>query len=427
MKWLILNKIDYLERYLEFNLKKRANDMFLYYKKKEDFQFIKPDRALLLTNYMDDSCNNFVREAAKNNTFLSIITESKLIEGESVYYVKDREHLLNNFYEDSKIPTEYMATDMHMAMPKMLNWISRCKKGVFKFLNKEVYQGDKFNSFFKTNKQLGSTHKDEPSQGTELSCPELEEKVSKVNIYCPTYYRFQKTKKSILSIIELSKNSKHDIQLYIGDNCTKLKEMKKWLRELDCSVYFSEENLGKAGIVNLIHTRARESDYIFSIDSDIYFDDREKKGYHPFDKMIEILEKCDNIGLVSSNQYDLSHHWYGRTVSVFSNRGFQLGKTSTGVGIAGGCLVMRTSDWESIGMYKENHDIYTGDDSILTYNVFRKLGKEAVVSHDFFMVHPETEEEEKDYAEWKNKSWERDNINFIKDNYKGSNTKGFFD
>ena len=32
MKWLILNKIDYLERYLEFNLKKRANDIFLYYK-----------------------------------------------------------------------------------------------------------------------------------------------------------------------------------------------------------------------------------------------------------------------------------------------------------------------------------------------------------------------------------------------------------
>ena len=43
------------------------------------------------------------------------------------------------------------------------------------------------------------------------------------------------------------------------------------------------------------------------------------------------------------------------------------------------------------------------------------------------MVHPPPEEDEKGYSEWKRKSWMRDNVSFIKDNYKGTNKKGYFD
>ena len=46
---------------------------------------------------------------------------------------------------------------------------------------------------------------------------------------------------------------------------------------------------------------------------------------------------------------------------------------------------------------------------------------------DIGMVHPPPEEDEKGYSEWKRKSWMRDNVSFIKDNYKGTNKKGYFD
>ena len=172
----------------------------------------------------------------------------------------------------------------------------------------------------------------------------------------------------------------------------------------------------------------KDYDYIFSIDSDMRLEkELNKNKENVFDKMIEILEICSNVGLVASNQSELSQHWYDNTVSVKEDRNFKLGVTSNGIGVSGGCICLRKEDWNKIGGYKENHDVYTGDDSILTYNVFRKLGKEAVIAHDYYLKHPKGDENEKEYTDWKRKSWQRDNINFIKDNYTGSNTKGFYD
>ena len=50
-----------------------------------------------------------------------------------------------------------------------------------------------------------------------------------VNIYIPTYYRLEKTKRSIESIITSAKKSKYDIKIYLGDNNTKLEDMKRIL------------------------------------------------------------------------------------------------------------------------------------------------------------------------------------------------------
>ena len=72
----------------------------------------------------------------------------------------------------------------------------------------------------------------------------------KVNIYCPTYHRFEKTKESILSIIESIGLSDNDVHLYIVDNNSP-EEMKNWLISKSCenvTVQLLEENVGKVTI-----------------------------------------------------------------------------------------------------------------------------------------------------------------------------------
>jgi len=244
----------------------------------------------------------------------------------------------------------------------------------------------------------------------------------KVNIYMPTYYRFEKTKRSIESIQELVARSNYDVKVYIGDNNTKLPEMHDWLKQFN--THFSDTNLGKSGLVNLLHRGARNCDYIFSIDSDMY----SNEDVNILDYMIEILEVEFNIGVVSSNQYDLPQHWFNSHIKVMEGRNYKLGDSKTNVGIAGGCLCMKTVDFEKIGMYKENHDIYTGDDGILMLNIKKKLGKRSVVSMDYGLVHPKSMDEEEDnYQKWKNDSWNRDNLKFMDEKFKGKNKTGFYD
>ena len=78
-------------------------------------------------------------------------------------------------------------------------------------------------------------------------------------------------------------------------------------------------------------------------------------------------------------------------------------------------------------MYKENHDIYTGDDGIVTHNIEKMLGKYVYVSVDCSLTHPSPGENEKEYTEWKGKSWQRDQLKFLNQDYTGENRKGFYD
>ncbi|MCB0278371.1 MAG: glycosyltransferase family 2 protein, partial [Calditrichaeota bacterium] len=95
----------------------------------------------------------------------------------------------------------------------------------------------------------------------------------RINIYSPTYFRFNKTQKAISTIIETVNSSKHDVKLYLCDNNSP-HEMKLWLLDQDVHnervvTYLSPINYGKASIVNTVHGAARQSDYIASIDSDM--------------------------------------------------------------------------------------------------------------------------------------------------------------
>lgn len=248
----------------------------------------------------------------------------------------------------------------------------------------------------------------------------------KVNIYLATYHRIEKTKKSLESIIRDVKLSKYDVKIYIGDNSPNFPEMRDWLSSLEnenISVHLNDKNIGKSGIVNYLYKNSRECDFIFSIDSDMIV----REGENFVDSMIYHLTRLDNCGLVSSEQLECCQHWYGRTVEKKIVNGINVGFSIDGVGIAGGCIALRSKDWEAVGMYKEGHDIYTGDDGILTYNIQEKLAKYVYVSLDCKLIHPSPGEDEKEYTEWKGKSWQRDQLQFLDKNFSGENKKGFYD
>jgi hypothetical protein len=390
MKILIFNKIPEYEKFLIHYLKQNSNFFLINYKNEKSFK-IKPERAILVSKTKEPL---FEEECKKNGVFLTVITDNPHLKtGDLSFFIR--------------MSGEANNTNPHLAFPKIVKWVVKRKTGNYIFLNDERKEHINYIK---------------PSQEADFPLSKAIDKKT-VNIYTPTYYRYEKTKKSIENIVKLASESKYDMKVFIGDNNTKDVEMKEWLATLN-EVYFSPKNIGKANIVNLLHRQSRKCDYIFSIDSDMYSDVSE---YNTFDKMIEILDNCFNVGLVSSNQKECSQHWFDRTVFPKKNNGFDLGYSNNGIGVAGGCIAMRCGDWEKSGGYKEDHDIYTGDDSILTYNVGRKLCMDPVVAIDYYMVHPKPTPSEMGYTEWKTKSWQRDNVQFVKDNYKGTNTKGYYD
>ena len=256
-----------------------------------------------------------------------------------------------------------------------------------------------------------------------------DKKESIVNIYLPTYHRLEKTKKSLLSILKDIKLSKYNVKLYIGDNSPNCEELRDWLKIFEqknkdlIELYLGEKNIGKSGMVNYLYKNSRKCDYLFSIDSDMIVP--EKTNF--VNKMIFNLTRLDNCGLISSNQSECCQHWFGKSVNIISKNNLEIGYSEDTVGIAGGCIVMGSRDWEKVGMYKENHDIYTGDDGILTHNVSKILGKYVYISMNCSLIHPFPKEEEKEYTEWKMESWKRDQLNFLNKDYKGENKKGFYD
>ena len=253
-------------------------------------------------------------------------------------------------------------------------------------------------------------------------------KDSKINLYLPTYHRLEKTRTSLESIISGAKLSEYDVKIYLGDNSPNFPEMREWLSDLEqreeiVSLHLGEKNIGKSGMVNHLYRNSRECDYLFSIDSDMIAEE----GHNFVDEMIFHLTRLENCGLISSNQKDCNQHWFGKTVEEVERNGMKVGYSPDGVGIAGGCICLRSKDWEAIGMYKENHDIYTGDDGIVTHNIEKMLGKYVYVSIDCSLIHPSPGENEKEYAEWKGKSWQRDQLKYLNQDYTGENRKGFYD
>jgi len=427
MKCLIYCPDSYLREYWDYYLRQQKNIIFYYFN----------DDITILDNLVFDRIifcqeHEYLSFKLKDRKIHTIYTGEKIElkqTYDSVYFWQNIKLIIDHAFEKNEIPSQFNASPMSIIMPVLFQAINKKSSGLHQIADPNVYLSEdiiKFYQLANNIKIIDSKILKSSQECTENINFKIERKL--VNIYMPTYYRFEKTKRSIESIIESANKSKYDIVIYIGDNNTKLKDMKAWLQSLSqqdkVNVLFSTENKGKANMINLLHSQARKCDYIFNIDSDMVV---ENQKYHPFDRMIDCLERCDNVGLVSSNQKECNQHWFDRGVIRSEERKIPIGYSPDWVGIAGGCIVLRSEDWEAIGGYKENHDIYTGDDGIITYNISRKLGKRVLVCCDAELLHPKPGEDEKGYTEWKAKSWQRDQLKFIKDNYTGSNKKGYYD
>ena len=149
--------------------------------------------------------------------------------------------------------------------------------------------------------------------------------------------------------------SQYDVMVYIGDNNTKDSEMRDWLsslphkgdsetdekeKKVKVEVYFGEKNIGKGMMVNHLYKNSRKCDYMFSIDSDMKV---ETENF--VDKMLFHLTRIQNCGLISAQQSGLSQHWWGRGVNEEVREGMKVGYSPGGIGVAGGCVCLRTVDW----------------------------------------------------------------------------------
>lgn len=425
MRLLIYNKV---ERLIQTIVKKiEGNKLVVYGTDKSDIEKFKPDTVYCYNNLEIAHCCEELkvrcihifdliqyRFSTMNNNITEVLI--KPFNLEEIKNKKENDLMSFSILEEL---SQKLASDIGPGYHLMVNPGHVSIIDIMKFYNLE-YKGS----------EKGIDRVSNPKNEynfSDISNFFTEDFTKKINVYLPTYYRFEKTKTSLESLFEAGKISKYDVKFYIGDNNTKIKEMREWLKSIrsdNIEVYFGEKNVGKATMVNHLSRNARECDYVFSIDSDMVVLDDQKDI---FDKMIFHLTRIQNCGLISCQQLDCCQHWWGQTVDLINVEGIEVGYSKQCVGIAGGCICMKQKDWIDVGMYKENHDIYTGDDGILTKNVSKILGKEVYISKHAAMLHPSPTKDEEEYTKWKSESWKRDNLQFLKEDFKGSNQKGFYD
>ena len=228
-----------------------------------------------------------------------------------------------------------------------------------------------------------------------------------VNIYCPTYYRFDKVKASIKSIKKSIDISKHDVILFVVDNNSP-KEVKDWLKDqssANVAIRLLGENIGKGDAINGIHKSVRKADYIISIDSDIVND----KNLNWIDMFVEIMEADNTLGLVacafSKDGLQIHHkHELTKNKKVLGNK-YNISYGNRGV--AGCALIMHYKDFDKVGGYN-NKDIYTGHDGRLVQQVVQDLKKIAGVCEEVTLKHClPSEGVEEDYQKWKSSKAKR--------------------
>lgn len=217
----------------------------------------------------------------------------------------------------------------------------------------------------------------------------------KVNIFTPTYHRFDMTKKSLESIITNVQGSVYDVTLYICDNNSP-EEMKVWLKSLESDkvkVFLNDKNVGKAEIVNKIYKQNSICDYFISIDSDFIADE----ASNFIDDMVWCAHHFVEFGVLSSFQKENDQQLWN-----LLTKEQQLGPHIVGYehfyGVAGGCIILSKQVWDLIGNYNTYGGVYGYDDALLMQNVNNIKLKTGVIK-TVKLTHPF--DEDKKYSEWK--------------------------
>jgi len=206
-------------------------------------------------------------------------------------------------------------------------------------------------------------------------------------------------------------NSKHHVKLYIGDNNSN-DELVSYLKEYHnkpyCQLTLSPKNLGKANMINLLHSKARKCEIVITIDTDLV-----TINNNWIDEIVDCLSNNKEFGVLSTEQLTNGQHLKKRFDKIKEYNGHKILYGSF-TGVAGGCVVMTNDDWNTVGGYR-SFGVYGGVDATLMQNVNRMLKKECGVVETIPLDHPF--DDDKGYEKWKH-----DNISLSK-----TSSIGYFD
>ena len=220
----------------------------------------------------------------------------------------------------------------------------------------------------------------------------------KINIFTPTYHRFEMTKRSLESIIPFVNSSIYDTTLYICDNNSP-DEMKEWLKTLvgdRVKLYLHEKNIGKAAIINEVYRHNNDCTHVISIDSDMIAD--EENNF--IDGMIWCIEHFPKFGLLSTFQKENDQQLWDMLSKEVTN-GSQTVAFDKFNGVAGGCVILKKEMWDSIGGYNTYGGVYGFDDGLLMQSVMLKGFLTGVIK-TLKLTHPY--DDDKKYVDWKSKN-----------------------
>jgi hypothetical protein len=222
-----------------------------------------------------------------------------------------------------------------------------------------------------------------------------------VNLYCITYgpHRLDSEKFVITrldEVLEKTDKDKYDIKVHICDNNSPM-EFKTWLLDnydKKFQLYLSNENIGKARIVNHVHKNARPCNYVCSMDSDMLI-----KSDDFFEHMIYGLDHFDGrIGLVCANQDKGNIHKMSMLTDKKEGDGHTYLCSPVG-GTAGSCLMIKRLIWDKIGGYAEFDNIFGGNDGWVVAQVTKQMKLLTSVSVEGACDH--IGEHTQEYHRWK--------------------------
>ena len=222
---------------------------------------------------------------------------------------------------------------------------------------------------------------------------------------------FEKNKLSVQSIIDYHKKFRfRNIKYIFAGYC---KDDKYW----DCisgiiknsgigHCIRLEKNYGKAYIVNKIFAENyTNEDFLMSVDSDMLFDLNEYNIFRRLIKVANALPKKTKheVGMLALNQTQAGCHMYNVMDRAANIEGEVLRWSSTGTGIAGGCILISTKAFKEIGGYRVM-GVYSGDDGYLLRDINMK-NMLSMITESISVIHPlNPGEETSKYQQWKTKS-----------------------
>lgn len=229
-----------------------------------------------------------------------------------------------------------------------------------------------------------------------------------VGIFVPVYYREEKVRACIGSLMGIHPVNGMDVHLMVGINGAS-QQLRSLLLDEMCGekmpwtsykAWDFGENVGKPKAVNLlVNMMAKDMhlDYVVSCDSDMVATD--SQWLYRFVDAFEEFPDWANLGCLSTDQDGERCHVLDKDPFYFkSNDGKYSYVTRAGnEGVAGGCIITPYHVWRTIGGYHA-HRIYASDDGHFALACAQR-GLTMAVVNEVTLIHPPGDDQA--YSMWK--------------------------